>query len=103
MGALPEAQVLAFLERLTKERIGGEEQDLLKAADAALAEGDVAGAADMYAQLLEQDGGNVPALAGLARAYVEAGSLDQAKQTLDMVPEPKRNDAAVAAARAAIE
>jgi putative thioredoxin len=103
MGALPEGQVTAFIERLTKERIGGEEQDLLKAADAALAEGDVTGAADMYAQLLEQDGGNVPALAGLARAYVGAGALDQAKQTLDMVPEAKRNDAAVAAARAAIE
>jgi putative thioredoxin len=103
MGALPEGQVTAFIERLTKERIGGEEQDLLKTADAALAEGDVTGAADMYAQLLEQDGGNVPALAGLARAYVGAGALDQAKQTLDMVPEAKRNDAAVAAARAAIE
>ncbi len=40
MGALPESQVVAFLERLTKDRIGGEAQDLLKAADAALAEGD---------------------------------------------------------------
>ena len=35
MGALPESQVVAFLERLTKDRIGGETQDLLKAADAA--------------------------------------------------------------------
>ena len=39
MGALPESQVTAFIERLTKDRIGGEEMDLLKAADAALAEG----------------------------------------------------------------
>src|SRR3954447_13160564 len=30
MGALPEAQVIAFLERLTKDKIGGEEKDLLK-------------------------------------------------------------------------
>ena len=36
MGALPEGQVIAFLERLTKDRIGGEAKDLLKAADAAL-------------------------------------------------------------------
>src|SRR5947208_5224030 len=49
MGALPESQVLAFLERITKERIGGEDKDLLKTADAALADGDVAGAADLYA------------------------------------------------------
>jgi len=103
MGALPESQVTAFLERLTKDRIGGEAQDLLKAADAALAEGDPAGAADLYAQLLAEDSGNVHALAGLARCYVETGALDQARQTLAMVPEAKRNESAVAAARAALE
>src|ERR1700734_3036386 len=103
MGALPESQVVAFLERLTKDRIGGEAQDLLKTADAALADGDAAGAADLYAQILTEDNANVPALAGLARSYVETGAFDQARQTLDMVPEGKQNDAAVAAARAALE
>jgi putative thioredoxin len=103
MGALPESQVLAFLERLTKDRIGGEAQDLLKAADAALLEGDAAGAAELYSQLLAEDGNNVHALAGLARCYVETGALDQARQTLAMVPEGKQNDAAVAAARAALD
>src|SRR6202040_3783660 len=103
MGALPEGQVTAFLERLTKDRIGGEAEDLLKAADAALAEGDAAGAAQMYAQLLAEDNANVGALGGLARAYGETGALDQARQTLAMVPEAKQNDAAVAAARAALE
>jgi putative thioredoxin len=103
MGALPESQVVAFLERLTKDRIGGEAQDLLKTADAALAEGDTAGAADLYAQILAEDSANVPALGGLARCYVETGALDEARQTLAMVPEAKRNDASVAAARAALE
>ncbi len=103
MGAVPESQVVAFLERLTKDTIGGEAKDLLKAADGALAEGDAAAAADLYAQILAEDNGNVPALAGLARCYVETSALDQARQTLALVPEPKRNDAAVAAARAALE
>ncbi|MGH6674061.1 MAG: thioredoxin [Xanthobacteraceae bacterium] len=103
MGALPESQVVAFLERLTKDRIGGEAQDLLKAADAALADGDSAGAADLYAQLLAEDSSNVHALAGLARCYVETGALDQARQTLAMVPEAKRNESSVAAARAALD
>src|SRR5467141_518532 len=40
MGALPESQVVAFIERVTKGRIGGEEKDQLKAADAALVDGD---------------------------------------------------------------
>jgi putative thioredoxin len=103
MGALPESQVVAFLERLTKDRIGGEAKDLLQAADAALAADDAAGAADLYSQLLAEDAGNVPALAGLVRSYVKTGALDQAKQTLALIPEAKQNDAAVAAARAALE
>jgi putative thioredoxin len=103
MGALPESQVVAFLERLTKDRIGGEAQDLLKAADAALAEGDAATAADFYAQVLAEDNGNVHALGGLARCYVETGAIEQAKQTLALVPESKRNESPVVAARAALE
>src|SRR5690348_17885104 len=59
MGALPESQVIAFLERLTKDRIGGDAKDSLAAADAALAAGDAAGAAELYAQILAEDGGNV--------------------------------------------
>src|SRR5216117_1919377 len=73
LGALPESQVTAFLERLVKDRVGGEEKDLLKAADAALAEGDSAGAAELYAKILANDSGNVAALAGLARCYVATG------------------------------
>jgi putative thioredoxin len=103
MGALPESQVVAFLDRLTKGKVGAEERDLLKEADEALATGDAAGAASLYAELVAQDGGNVAALAGLARCYVQTGALDQAKQTLDLVPEAKRTEAAVAAARAALD
>ena len=103
MGALPESQVVQFLERLTKGKIAGDDQDLLKVADAALVEGDPAAAAEIYAGLLAQDSGNVHALAGLARCYVETGALEQAKQTLALVPEAKRNEAPVAAARAALE
>jgi len=103
MGALPESQVTAFIERITKTKIGGEEQDLLKLADTALAEGNPAGAAELFGQILQKDPSNVQALGGLARCYVETGAIAQAKQTLALVPEPKRNDSAVAAARAALE
>src|SRR5246500_1538985 len=50
MGALPEGQVTQFIERLTKDRIGGAAQDMLKEAEAALAQGDPAGAAEIYAE-----------------------------------------------------
>ena len=103
MGAIPEGQVVAFLERLTKDRIGGESKDLLKAADAALATGDAASAANLYAQLLAEDNSNVAALSGLVRCYVQTGALEQARQTLAMVPEAKRNDTAIVAAKAALD
>jgi putative thioredoxin len=103
MGALPEGQVTAFIERLIKDKVGGEDQDLLKLAEAALAEGDASGAAEIYAQILQNDPENIPALAGLVRCYVETGAIEPAKQTLALIPEAKRNDAAVAAARAALE
>ena len=103
LGALPESQVTAFVERLIKDRVGGEEKDLLKEAEAALADGDAGHAADLYARVLEQDPSNIQALAGLARAYVETGALEQAKQMLALIPEAKRNEPQVAAARAAID
>ncbi|MFY9835379.1 MAG: thioredoxin, partial [Xanthobacteraceae bacterium] len=103
MGALPESQVVAFLERLTRDKIGGEAKDMLATADAALAKGDATGAAEIYAQVLAEDATNAAALAGLVRCYVQTGALDQARQTLAMIPNDKQNDAAVAAARAALE
>jgi len=103
LGALPEKQITEFVERLIKDRVGGEEKDALAAADAALAANDHAGAAELYAQVLQQDANSVAAMAGLARCYVATGNVEQARKTLDMVPEAKRNDSAVAAARAAIE
>jgi putative thioredoxin len=88
MGALPESQVVAFLERLTKGKIGGDEPDLVKAADEALAAGNATEAADLYAKALAQDS-NTPALAGLALAYVTTGNVERAKKTLALVPEAR--------------
>src|SRR6516225_8737753 len=76
MGALPESQVIAFLERVTKQEIGGEEKELLKSADEALVAGDAAGAAEIYSEVLAGDAANVHALAGIARALVETGNVE---------------------------
>ena len=104
MGALPESQVLAFIERVTKGKAGGNETvELLKSADAEIAEGDIQGAEEIYSHILGEDPANVPALAGLARCHVANNVLETAKQVLTQVPAAKQNDAAVAAARAALE
>jgi putative thioredoxin len=103
LGALPESQVTAFIERITKDKLGGDAQDLLKAADAALAAGNAAEAIELYGEVLQDEPGSVPALAGLARAHVQTGAIDEAKQTLALIPEAKQNEAAVVAARSALE
>ncbi len=106
MGALPESQVNAFIEKITKGvPATGEPNiaEIISDAETVLAEGDAATAAQIYAEALAIDATNVPALAGLAKCYVAADAIDQAKQTLEMVPEAKRNDAAVKAVQAAID
>ncbi len=102
----PCKQLTPVLEKVVKGakgKVGGEAQDLMKEAEALVAEGDAQSAAQIYAQLIQEDDTNVGAVAGLARCYLAVGQLDKAKETLAKVPEAKRNDAAVAAARAALE
>ena len=106
MGAVPESQVNAFIEKLTKGMSAPGEPniaEILQEAEAVLAEGDPAAAAQIYAEVLALDATNIPAMAGLAKCYVSTGAIEQAKQTLAMVPDAKRNDAAVKAVQAAID
>jgi putative thioredoxin len=106
MGAIPESQVNAFIEKLTKGVTAPGEPniaEILQEAEGVLAEGDPAAAAQIYTEVLSLDATNVAAMAGLAKCYVTTGAIEQAKQTLAMVPESKRNDAAVKAVQAAID
>ena len=77
--------------------------ELLKEAEAALNGGDPSTAAAIYAEVLHEDAENIAALAGLARCYAETGAVEQATQTLAMVPESKRNDPAVKAVQAILD
>ena len=106
MGAVPESQVTAFIDKLTQgmPSEGGNDIPLiLNEANAALDAGDPASAASIFAEVLALDATNIPALAGLARCYVVAGSFDQAKETLAMVPESKRSDAAISAVQTMLD
>ncbi|MBV9460224.1 MAG: thioredoxin, partial [Bradyrhizobium sp.] len=60
LGALPEAQVNDFIARLTKDKLGGEAQDLLKSAEEALAAGNAVEAVELFGALLQDEPGNVP-------------------------------------------
>jgi putative thioredoxin len=106
MGAVPESQVTAFINKLTAGMPGAGEPniaEILQEAEAVLAEGDPTTAASIYAEVLAADATNIAALAGLAKCYMTTGAIEQAKQTLAMVPESKRGEAAVKAVQVAID
>jgi len=103
MGAVPESQVKAFIERLVGPLGPSSLDTLLAEADEAAAKGDAAGAAERYAAALVQDEGNSRALGGLVRMQVESGALDEARRLLDTAPADKANDPAISAARAALD
>ncbi|WP_454918051.1 thioredoxin [Xanthobacter sediminis] len=111
MGALPEGQVKGFVERLVGGAAGADGgadggadlAEVLASAEAALAENDLAGAAEIFAAVLGEDPANLAALSGLVRTQVQAGALEQARATLATAPADKQGDPAVSAARAALE
>ncbi|MET3890572.1 putative thioredoxin [Bosea sp. OAE506] len=103
MGAQPESQVKAFIEKLVGTMGPGETEELIAAAKAAIEAGDAAGASELYAHVLELEPDNVAAIAGLAKLHLDLGDLEGAIGILGMVPEAKAADPAIAAVRAAIE
>jgi putative thioredoxin len=106
MGAVPESQVTAFIDKLSAAAPGAGQPniaEILKEAETLLAEGDPATAASVYAEVLSADSTNIAALAGLAKCYVTTGAIEQAKQTLALVPAAKREEAAVKAVQASLD
>src|ERR1700684_449042 len=104
MGALPESQVRAVIERLVGP-LSSDAEAMLAEAEAAVAAGDAEGAAEIYARILTEDETNAKALGGLARLHVEAGDLEQAKAVLSLAPPTvtgKDPDPAIAAGGAGV-
>ena len=89
MGALPESQVKAFIEKLVGPMGPGATEELVAAAQAAAEAGDPAGASELYAGVLELEPENLGAIAGLARLHFEMGDIEGAKGILAMAPEAK--------------
>lgn len=103
MGALPESQLKAFIDRLAGPA-GAPSADveaLLAEATESVALGDVGGAAQAYAQILALEPDHLKAIAGLARCYLLNGDAERATEVLDMAP-AGASDADLTAVRAAI-
>jgi putative thioredoxin len=77
----------------------------VKLGEEALAAGDPQRAASIFAQITEFAQDNAPAHAGLVRALVQLGEVDQAKQVMEVIDSDPRlaTDPAIAPARSALE
>jgi putative thioredoxin len=102
-GAQPESAIKAFVERLLGEEAAMDAAQAIEAADKALEAGDLQGAAEIYAAVLQQEAQNVGALAGLTKCYLKSGDLARAEQTLGLVPPDKQGSGPIASVRAALD
>jgi len=100
MGAVPEGQVRAFVEKVGGPVGPSEADQMVAAGDAALLSGDTMAAGQQFAAALATDPANLPALLGVARVALAMDDADAAREALDRVPEEMADDPAVAAVRA---
>lgn len=104
-GALPPSEINAFVEKVIAAG-GGEVDnglaDAIEAAEAMLAEGEAADAAETFAAILQEDGVNTAAYSGLVRAYLALDDVDQAEATLNGAPAEVSGSVELEAAHAQI-
>ena len=103
MGLQTESQIKAFIDRILGEESAADLDTALASADTALDSGDLKGAAEVYAAVLQEDQQNVAALVGLARCYLKSGDVARAEQTLALIPPDKQNTGPVTSVKAAID
>ncbi|MBN8993860.1 MAG: thioredoxin [Rhizobiales bacterium] len=103
IGAQPEAQVKAFIDRVAGPAGPSDAELLVAEGEELLAAGDTGAAAEHFGAALKSDPQSVPAAAGLAQALVAHGDVERARQTLALIPDSAAGDPKVAAARAQIE
>ena len=105
MGAQQTSEVTAFVKRVAAMGKGGGNglDEALTQGEEMLDKGAAADAAQVFAAVLAEDAANARALGGLARAELAVGDVARARQTLEMAPPEIAGDAAIIAARSAIE
>ncbi|ALG91566.1 MULTISPECIES: thioredoxin [Actibacterium] len=88
-GAVPPAEIAAFIERVVAAGGGAGDGGLAEAVEAAeqmLAEGAVVDAAQTFAAILGEEPENAAAYGGMIRAHLALGEVDQAEALLNAAP-----------------
>ncbi len=90
MGALPESQVKAFIDKVAGPAGADQAAEIaavLEEASGLLAGGDIDGAAQLFAAILQADPDNTQAIAGLAECMIGANQHQGARELLTQLPE----------------
>ena len=90
VGGQPEATIKAFVDRLVAVDVEDDIANVVVSGEELLEAGDLQGAAEIFAAVLQEDRENADAIAGLAQCYVVSGDLGRARQTIALVPPSKR-------------
>jgi putative thioredoxin len=103
VGVQPESQIKAFVERLAGEIGPSPVEQALEQADAALEAEDFAQAAGIYQQVMGHENDNIDAIAGLCRALIGLGQIEDVTQLLDALNEDISKDDRIQGVRAQLE
>jgi len=103
VGAVPESQIRAFIAKLGGAAEPSPVAEALEQAKEWLAGGDLAGAEDLFEQILEIEPGNLSAIAGLVRCLLAAGAIDKARARLASLSDEQKKNGEIAAAMSALD
>lgn len=103
VGGQPEKNLQAFVDRLVADDAANDIEAVIKTGEELLDQGDLQGAAEVFAAVLQEDRENAAALAGLAGCYLATGDLDRARATIGLVPPDKRNAPRIQSIEAALD
>ncbi len=102
-GALPPSEVQKFVDKVAAmSGVADPMAEALAAAGEMLESGAAADAAQTYAAILEADGNNAAAYAGLARAHLALDDVEQAEAVLNGAPAELADSQEIEAVRAQI-
>ncbi len=100
MGAVPESQIRAFIEKIAGPMIDDQAAEI----EAALAEakqlldaGDLQNAGGIFASVLQVEPESLPARAGLAEVMIASDALDQAREILSELSDEQKAEPQVSA------
>ena len=107
VGALPESQIKAFVERVVATAGGSIEpspiEQALEQAAAALEAGDATTAQQFYEEILKVEPNHVSANAGLAHCHIASNQGEKAREHIDALPSDVATHAEILAIRATLD